>query len=43
MYNMEFLERNLDLDPVTEEQMKGKALDNAYRKFLEDELKKNNK
>jgi len=43
MYNMEFLERNLDLDPETETQLKGKALDDAYRKFLEDELKKNNK
>lgn len=43
MYNMEFLERNLDLDPVTEEPMKGKALDNAYRKFLEDELKRKSK
>ena len=41
MYDMEFLERNLDLDPVTEEQMKGEKLYKAYEKFLEEEYKKN--
>ncbi len=40
MYDMEFLERNLDLDPVTEKQMKGEKLYKAYEKFLEDEYKK---
>lgn len=34
MYDMEFLERNLDLDPVTEKQLTGKALDDAYEKYL---------
>ena len=33
-YDMEFLERNLDLDPDTEKQYTGKAMDNAYRKYL---------
>jgi len=41
MYDMEFLERNLDLDPVTEKQMKGEKLYKAYEKFLEEEYKKN--
>lgn len=33
-YDMEFLERNLDTDPDTEERYTGKAMDNAYRKYL---------
>lgn len=43
MFDMEFLERNLDLDPVTEEQMSGKKLYDAYEKFLEEEYNKRNK
>lgn len=34
MYDMEFLERNLDINPDTEKQYTGKAMDNAYRKYL---------
>lgn len=36
-YEMEFLERNLDVDDETGEQLKGKALDDAYRKYLNEE------
>lgn len=36
-YEMEFLERNLDVDDETGEQLKGKALDDAYRKYLQEE------
>ena len=36
-YDMEFLERNLDVDDETGEQLKGKALDDAYRKYLQKE------
>lgn len=36
-YDMEFLERNLDVDDYTGEQLKGKALDDAYRKYLQKE------
>jgi hypothetical protein len=36
-YDMEFLERNLDLDPRTEEQLKGKDLDRAYANYLRNE------
>lgn len=35
-YDMEFLERNLDTDQKTGEPLKGKALDDAYRKFLDE-------
>lgn len=38
-YDMEFLERNLDVDDETGEQLKGKALDDAYRKYLQKEKK----
>ena len=38
-YDMEFLERNLDVDDETGEQLKGKALDDAYRKYLQKENK----
>ena len=34
MYDMEFLERNLDTNEETGEQLKGKALEDAYRKYL---------
>ena len=33
-YDMEFLERELDIDQKTGEPLKGKALDDAYRKYL---------
>ena len=36
-YEMEFLERNLDVNDETGEQLKGKALDDAYRKYLNEE------
>ena len=36
-YEMEFLERNLDVDDDTGEQLKGKALDDAYRRYLNEE------
>lgn len=36
-YEMEFLERNLDVDDYSGEQLKGKALDDAYRKYLQEE------
>ena len=36
-YEMEFLERNLDVDDETGEQLKGKAMDDAYRKYLQEE------
>lgn len=35
MYDMEFLERNLDTNEETGEQLKGKALEDAYRKYLQ--------
>lgn len=34
-YDMEFLERNLDIDPITGDLLEGKKLDEAYRKYLE--------
>lgn len=33
-YDMEFLERNLDTHPKSGEPLEGKALDDAYRKYL---------
>ena len=33
-YDMDFLERELDIDQKTGEPLKGKALDDAYRKYL---------
>ena len=33
-YDMEFLERNLDIDPRTDKQFRGKAMDKAYAKYL---------
>jgi len=33
-YDMEFLERNLDVDDRTGKSLEGKALDDAYKKFL---------
>lgn len=33
-YDMEFLERNLDIDPRTDKQFRGKAMDKAYTKYL---------
>jgi hypothetical protein len=36
-YDMEFLEKNLDVDDYTGEQLKGKALDDAYRQYLQKE------
>jgi len=39
-YDMEFLERNLDIDPHTDKQYKGKALDKAYAKYLTAEYSK---
>lgn len=33
-YDMEFLERNLDTDPDTDERYTGKAMDDTYRKYL---------
>ena len=40
MYDMEFLERNLDVDDETGKQLTGKALDKAYKKFIQDEENK---
>jgi hypothetical protein len=40
MYDMEFLERNLDVDDETGKQLTGKALDDAYKKYLQDEESK---
>lgn len=39
-FDMEFLERNLDVDDRTGKVLKGKALENAYRKYLEEEYSK---
>lgn len=36
-YDMEFLERGLDVDDETGEQLKGKALDDTYKKYLQKE------
>lgn len=36
MYDMEFLEGNYDVDDATGDQLQGKALDDAYRKFLKE-------
>ena len=36
-YEMEFLERNLDVDDETGKQLTGKAMDDAYRKYLQKE------
>lgn len=39
-YDMEFLERGLDQDQRTGELLKGKALDDAYNKYLNEKEKK---
>lgn len=39
-FDMEFLEKSLDVDDRTGEILKGKALENAYRKYLEEEYSK---
>ena len=41
-YDMEFLERNLDIDPRTDKQFRGKAMDKAYAKYLTAEYLKSN-
>lgn len=38
-YDIEFLERGLDVDDRTGELLKGKELDDAYRKYLQEEKK----
>lgn len=39
VWDMEFLERSLDVDDRTGKELKGKALEDAYRKFLEEEYR----
>lgn len=39
-FDMEFLEKSLDVDDRTGKVLKGKALENAYRKYLEEEYSK---
>jgi len=39
MFDMEFLERNLDVNPKTGENLEGKALYDAYEKYLKEEHK----